>query len=125
MLSIRESNRGQAPGGGATGAPVRVAVALPQTSDQLEQLQEALGPEFVVEDIRRAPADAEVVMVPPCSPGAIRAILRDFPVAHVVVVEGEGSPVERAFFAGASDYLRHTTARQLADSVRWTLGRIA
>jgi hypothetical protein len=45
-------------------------------------------------------------------------------MAQVLVVEGVGSPIERALLAGASEYVRNTTAGNLADSVRWTLGRL-
>jgi hypothetical protein len=125
MLSTRESNLLQPADEGTSGAPLVIAVAVRRSPDQLKEMQDALGPGFVVADIRRAPSDADLVLVPPCSPGTIKAILRDFPMAQILVVEGDGSPVDRALLAGASEYVRNTTAGNLADFVRWTLGRPA
>jgi hypothetical protein len=110
------------------GLPV-VAVALRLSPEQLEALRDALGPECAVEDIRRAPRDSALVVVPPCSPGALTAVMRTFPKARVLVVEMEGDatsgPVARALGAGAAGYVGPVAAAGLAQSVRWAQGRLA
>jgi hypothetical protein len=99
-----------------------VALGLPLEPDQLEALHAALGPTFDVQDIRHAPPDSAVVVVPPCSPGAIRAVLQSFPGAQVLVAEmngdaGAGSEA-RVLSAGAAGYVRARDGWALADSVR-------
>jgi hypothetical protein len=122
MLMTRESHDTEADGGDPR--RVTVAVAIPLTAEQLGAVQAALGPGFTVEDVRLAPREAGVVVVPPCSPGTIQAVLRAFPVAQVLVVEiaddSEGGPVGRALSAGAAAYLRPLNPDGLAESVRWT-----
>jgi hypothetical protein len=128
MLSTREPHFSQPTGADGPVPPVVVAVALRRSARELEDMQEALGAGFIVEDIRTAPAEAAVVVVPPCSPGAIKAILHAFPSAQVVVVEGEATarvgPVERVLLAGAVDYVRTLTAGGFTDAVRSALSRL-
>jgi hypothetical protein len=99
-----------------------VAIALPWSPERLRAMQEALGPGFVVEDIRTAPPETALVVVPPCSPGAIRAVKRTFPAARVLIVEAGATtpagPVNRAMLAGASGYLPAVDNATLADSLR-------
>jgi hypothetical protein len=104
-----------------------VAVGFRLAADQLEAVQQALGPGFVVEDIRRASPDAAIVVIPPCSPGAIQAVRRTFPTAHILVVEADtGAPegaIGRALAAGASGYARTAGVGGLVASVRWAVTR--
>ncbi len=110
------------------GSQFIVAIALPFSPDELQTIQDSLGPAFVVEDIRTAPPEASVVIVPPCSPATIEAVMHVFPGARVLVVDGD--------FGAADEPVRHSmTARRslqcdagpadLAVSVRWAQGRTA
>ena len=129
MLANRETNRPDTTKPEEAMDPVTIAVALPMSEDELTAVQDALGEHFVVTDIRRAARDSAVVLVPPCSPGAIAAVLRTFPMAQVLVVEpvadSGGGPVRRALSKGASGFVRTDGAAGLADSVRWVQGRTA
>ncbi len=102
---------------------ITVAIALPLSPAQMQAVQAALGSAFAVEDIRRAPRESAIVVVPPCSAGTIRAVRRDFPAARVVVIEantGENAgPIGRALASGAAVYAGATGPAGLADSVRW------
>jgi hypothetical protein len=98
-------------------------MALTLTPGQMAAVQDALGSGFTVEDIRKAPRDSAMVVIPPCSASTIGAILRDFPTALVLVVEantpGNGGPIGRALAGGAAAYVESTGPAGLADSVRW------
>ena len=113
MLAMRKTGR----------THITVAMALRLTPDQLQAVQDALGSGFAVEDIRSAPRDSAMVVVPPCSPSTIGAVLHDFPTALVLVVEantvGGPGPIGRALAGGAMAYAGATGAAGLAASVRW------
>jgi hypothetical protein len=102
---------------------IMVAMALPLSPAQMQAVQDALGSGFTVEDIRTAPRDSAMVVIPPCSASTIGAVLRDFPNALVLVVEantpGKAGPVARALAGGAAAYAGPTGPAGLADSVRW------
>jgi hypothetical protein len=87
MLAIQEVDRTSTTQADSAPVPVTVAVALPLSQAELDAIQDGLGVEYVVFDIRCAPPESDVVVVPPCSPGTIRAVCRTFPMAEVVVVE--------------------------------------
>ena len=129
MLASRETNRRTTTQPEEATDPVTIAVALPLSDDELMAMQDALGEQFVVTDIRRAAPSSAVVVVPPCSPGAIAAVLRTFPMAQVLVidpvVDSGGGPVRRALSTGASGFVRPDGVAGLADSVRWVQGRTA
>ena len=128
MLATQQLRRPCVTDDGANSRRVTVAVASPLSQDQLGALQDALGPSFAVADIRWAPRESAVVVVPPCSPGTINAVLGAFPLAQVLVVEvdaGVGGPVGRALSAGASAYLGPVGPAGLAESVRWAQARLA
>jgi hypothetical protein len=105
-------------------------VAFPLTPSALDALTTALGPDFAVMDIRVAPAESDLVLCRPCSPGAIRSLKRTFPAARVVVVEppaGLGSvalagPVSRMRCAGADLYMTGTSMSMLASAIRDRVG---
>lgn len=129
MLASRETNLLDTTKPGVALDRVTIVVALPLSKDELTAVQDALGEHFVVTDIRRAARNSAVVVVPPCSPGAIAAVLRTFPMAQVLVVEpvadSGGGPVGRALSKGACGFVRNDGAAGLADSVRWAQGRTA
>lgn len=88
--------------------PFTVGMSVPLTPTNRALLEEELGPEYEVIDIRRAPVDVDLLVVPPCSPQAVEGLLRDFPRAQVLVVEDERDPptgaVERVLAGGAASY---------------------
>jgi hypothetical protein len=129
MLASRETNHPDTTKSGDASEPVIIAMALPLSEDERGAMQQALGERFVVTDIRRAARNSAVVVVPPCSPGAIAALLQTFPMAQVLVVEpvadtGDG-PVGRALSKGASSFVRTDGAAGLAESIRWAQSRTA
>lgn len=83
-------------------------------------LENALGPDFDVIDIRSAPADSDVVVCPACSPGAIRSLKRTFPAARVVVVGSPLAcvPVARLRDAGADVFIAGASVADLASAIR-------
>jgi hypothetical protein len=128
MIATQETHHPQSAPAGDASVPVTVAVAVPLAPDRLQATQAALGPGLLLVDIRRAPTDAAVVIVPPCSPGTLRAVMRTFPKAQVLVVEPDGDlgagPISRALGAGASAYVRTAEIGGLAASVRWARERL-
>ena len=130
MLATRETDRPEIANPASDDPPeVIVALALALTPGQFEATQEALGTGFSVMDIRRAPRHAAVVVVPPCSPGTIRAVLRTFPDAQVLVVGTDAGTsaglVGRALSGGASWYVRSIDGDGLAELVRWAHEQVA
>jgi hypothetical protein len=105
-------------------------VAFPQTPSALEALTTALGPDFDVIDIRVAPAESDLVLCRPCSPGAIRSLKRTFPAAQIIVVESPASlgsvalagPVSRMRCAGADLYMTGASTSMLASAIRDRVG---
>ena len=65
---------------GESVGPEVVAVGFPLSAEQRQTMAEAMGPGYELEDIRQAPADAALVLVPPCSPQALRALQALFPI---------------------------------------------
>jgi hypothetical protein len=98
----------------------RVVIASPVTSSALRALEHALGPGFEVSDIRVAPAESDLVVSRPCSPGAIGSLKRTFPDAQVLVVGPRLGcvPVARLRDAGADVYLAGASVAQLASAIR-------
>ncbi len=94
---------------GESVGPEVVAVGFPLSAEQRQTMAEAMGPGYELEDIRQAPADAALVLVPPCSPQALRALQALFPNSDIVVVDPDGLPdrdtARRAIGAGARDYV--------------------
>jgi hypothetical protein len=130
MLATRESDSPQNPEPvGDISPQVIVAFAIALSPDQLQATQDALGPGFLLTDIRRAPSQSGVVVVPPCSPGTIRAVLRTFPNAQVLVVGTDAGTsaglVGRALSGGASWYVRTIDGDGLAELVRWAQEQVA
>jgi hypothetical protein len=130
MLATREADRSDITNPASDDAPeVIVAMALDLLPGQLEATQAALGPGFVLTDIRRAPRHSGLVVVPPCSPGTIRAVLRTFPAAQVLVVGTDAGTsaglVGRALSGGASWYVRTLDGDGLAELVRWAHEQVA
>ena len=110
-----------------------VVVTFPMTQSALGALKGALGPDLDVLDVRVAPADCDLVVCRPCSPGAIRSLKRTFPAAKIVVVASPGScgsddlagPVSRMRAAGADLYMTGTSARLLTAAIRDRVGPAA
>jgi hypothetical protein len=88
---------------------VTVAIGMPMTNEELADIGAALGPGYRVVDIREAPLDTALVVVGPCSAGAMRMLNRTFPDASLLVLEREesrtGGPVIRALRGGAVAYI--------------------
>ena len=89
-----------------------VVVAFPLSPEAVEALAGALGSDYVVYDIRRAPTEVDVVVSPPVSPQAIHHLQREFPDAIVLAVELDDvlhavevrGPVTRLLDAGLDGY---------------------
>ncbi|MCU1359340.1 MAG: hypothetical protein JWN99_629 [Ilumatobacteraceae bacterium] len=98
------------------------AVSLKQKAR--DDLAEMLGDVRLV-DIREPVATADVVLVPPCSPGTLTALKDAYPTARLIVVELEdwehhidlGGPVTRLRKAGADAYLTADSLQDLADQL--------
>ena len=88
---------------------ITVAIGMPMAGDEHARIGAALGPGYRVVDIREAPVDTALVVVGPCSAGAMRMLNRTFPHASLLVMEREasssGGPVIRALRAGAIAYI--------------------
>lgn len=98
-----------------------IAVGFPSEEAERQCLAAAVGARRI-EDIRRAPADATLVLVPPCSPQALRALRRAYPAAAIVVVDEATHPergaVFRALDAGAAGYTTPADLHELGDRLR-------
>jgi hypothetical protein len=88
---------------------ITVALGMPMSGDERNRIRAELGPAYRVVDICEAPLDTAVIVVGPCSAGALRMLTATFPDADVVVVEREDSraigPVTNALRAGARAYI--------------------
>ena len=99
-----------------------MAVSLPLDDGTLDSLAARLGSRFHLHQFRTAPTGAAIVLCPPCSPGALNRLRKEFPVAVVVVVEARGGaavagPVGRVFEAGADSYLPNPSLRSLLSAL--------
>jgi hypothetical protein len=127
MLTIREPRRQCATACDRRFGATTVAVGLRMSREQIQALRDALGSGITVEDIRRAARDSEVVLLPPCSPQTIEAVLGYFPEAQVLVVEVSTEtapgPVSLALAGGASAYSTGSAGSNgLAGVIRWLQG---
>ncbi len=88
---------------------VTIAMGMPVTEEERDAIATAIGAGYWVVDICEAPVDTSLVVVGPCSSGAIRMITSTFPQAGVLVVERQAAtiagPVVRALRAGALAYI--------------------
>ena len=128
---FRGRSRGQRRRSAATAEVVRrsdlpvVVAALPLKASAREHLARSLG-DVEVRDIRDDVLTADLVLVPPCSPQAIAALKRAFPVARLLVVELDddewdvhlSGPVRRLLAAGADAYLTADSIVNLSDQIR-------
>ena len=104
-----------------------VVAALPLPDAARTVLAETMGPGYAVFDIRDGHDDADLVLAPPCSPQALEALKRAFPMARVVVVEIEDwlldvslpGPVLRSLDGGADAY---HVARSTTDLAQFLAG---
>ena len=123
-LAIRRSST-SAPGPppGRTGYSVlTVAIGMPMPDRDRAALESALAPRCRVVDIRDAPRDTAILVVPPCSTQAIETLMIGFPRAKILVVEGPwlilSGPVSSAIRAGAFGYaVGETGPGDLAESI--------
>jgi hypothetical protein len=116
------------PEGRAPGRPGLkvVATGMKVTERVRAYLSVALGDDFAVVDIRRAPETIDALLVPPLSAQALGILRRDFPSARLIVIELDDpesgtwitGPVARALAAGADAYLTPGTLGDLASEVR-------
>ena len=99
-----------------------VATTMKLSAAARTALSEKLGPDYIVLDMKSAPATADVVLVPPASPQLIGMLRGTYPNARIVVAEIEDpvlgiryeGPVRRMIDAGAETYLASTTIPRLA-----------
>jgi hypothetical protein len=88
---------------------ITIAVGMPMPGEERATIGAALGPGYRVVDICEAPLDTALIVVGPCSAGAMRMLHRTFPHAGVLVLEREASttwgPVISALRAGAIAYV--------------------
>jgi hypothetical protein len=88
---------------------ITIALGMPMSDAEHDEIVIALGPGYRVVDICEAPLDTTFVVVGPCSAGAIRRLTATFPRAQVLVVERQGAPIAgpvvSALRAGASAYI--------------------
>jgi hypothetical protein len=86
-----------------------IAIGMPMAGEERARIGAALGSGYRVVDIREAPLDTAMVVVGPCSAGAMRMLNRAFPQAGLLVLEratsNTGGPVIRALRGGAIAYV--------------------
>lgn len=105
------------------GRPV-VVTAFPLRQRARDRLHEQLG-EVDLIDIRESVAQADLVLVPSCSPQTISGLKAAYPTAQLVVVEIDdwdlgvdlSGPVMRLLRAGADRYLTANSVDQLAEQL--------
>jgi antitoxin (DNA-binding transcriptional repressor) of toxin-antitoxin stability system len=86
----------------------------------------ALGDEYAVVDIRKAPETVDALLVPPLSAQALAILRSQFPSARLIVTEFDdpesgtwiAGPITRAKAAGAHAYLTPGNLGELAAEVR-------
>ena len=99
---------------------------MPTSDTDRDVLAKSLGGGCRVMDIRDAPPDAAILVVPPCSAHAISTLMDSFPEARILVLEGpcppRCGPVTSMFRAGAFGYaVAKTGTGDLAESINWVL----
>lgn len=102
-----------------------VATATKLSDAARRRLSDELGPRYIVLDLLKAPASADVVLIHPVSPQLLGSIRASFPNARVIVAEiddeefgvSQLGPVSRLLDAGASAYLPPRPLREVASSV--------
>jgi hypothetical protein len=103
-----------------------VATGMKVTGQVRAYLSSALGDEYAVVDIRKAPETIDALLVPPLSAQALGILRSEFPSARLIVAEFEdpesdtwiAGPITRAMAAGAHAYLAPGTLEELAVDVR-------
>ena len=129
-LAIRRPSTGTPlprtdPAPGRPGRPAfTVAIGMPMPDRDRVSLESALTPRCRVVDIRDAPPDTAIVVVPRCSAQAIVTVIAGFPRAKVLVIEGPcpvlSGPVTSAIRAGAFGYaVGEVGPGDLAESIAW------
>ncbi|WP_377292560.1 hypothetical protein [Planomonospora corallina] len=106
-----------------------VATAMKLSAAARRALSDRLGEDYVVLDMRAAPATADVLLAPPGSPQLISALRSMFPEARVIVTEIDDpelgvsyhGQVRRLLDAGAHAYLPPATLPHLARQLDHTL----
>ncbi|GAA4016197.1 hypothetical protein GCM10022247_44000 [Allokutzneria multivorans] len=99
-----------------------VATAMKLSASARALLSAELGADYIVLDMHKAPATAEVLLTPPISPQLIGGLQSKFPKARVIIAEIEDDvlgvsyegPIRRLLDAGAETYLSSTTIPRLA-----------
>ena len=105
--------------------PGRVVVGFRLSRTATEQLQEALGPDARLVDLRDSDGHERLVLAPPASPQLLAKLKQAFPDALVMVVEltdleagiRQGGPVMRSLDGGADTYVVARSLDQLAQLV--------
>src|SRR5204863_9720900 len=86
-----------------------IALGMPVQAEARNVIAVVLGAAYRVVDMFEAPLVTALLVVGPCSAGAIRVLTGTFPHAEVLVVEREASttagPVTSAMRAGAVAYI--------------------
>ncbi len=104
--------------------PVTIAIGMPTSDSERAALATSLGGGCRVVDIREAPPDTAILVVPPCSAHAINSLMDAYPLARVLVLEGpcppRCGPITRLIRAGAFGYaVSATEPGDLAESINW------
>jgi hypothetical protein len=104
--------------------PVTIAIGMPTSDSERAALATSLGGGCRVVDIRDAPPDTAILVVPPCSAHAIASLMDTYPIARVLVLEGpcppRCGPVTTLIRAGAFGYaVSETEPGDLAESINW------
>jgi hypothetical protein len=105
--------------------PDRAVIAFRLSRRASEQLQNALGPDTRLVDLRESDGHERLVLAPPASPQLLGKLKRAFPDALVMVVEltdieagiRQGGPVTRSLDGGADTYAVARSLDQLAEMV--------
>jgi hypothetical protein len=103
-----------------------VATGMKVTERVRAYLSWALGDEYAVVDIKKAPETIDALLVPPLSPQALTILRSQYPSARLIVTEFDdpesgtwiAGPITRAMSAGAHAYLTPGTLGALAAEVR-------
>ncbi|SNT51102.1 hypothetical protein SAMN05216276_105312 [Streptosporangium subroseum] len=106
-----------------------VATAMKLSKAARMSLSAQLGADYIVLDMRAAPATADVLLAPAGSPQLIASLRAMFPKARVIITEIEDhelgvsyqGPVQRLLNAGADAYLPATSVPRLARQLDYTL----
>jgi hypothetical protein len=114
------------PGGRGQRGPVVVVTTMPLSDDARADLSALLGPDYVVVDIKKAPASANIVLTTVVSPRTLGSLRGLFPHARILLTElhdhGRGisypGPLTRALESAPDGYFFAQGIESLPDIVQ-------